>query len=94
LLLHRLLDEGIAAAVFNENAHGGVGELPFTHAYPEVWIEDPEDEPRARGIVGEFERGAAEGRKRECPGCGEYNPAAFEICWRCAALLGDESGNS
>ena len=37
LLLHQLLDEGIAAAVFNENAHGGVGELPFTHAYPEVW---------------------------------------------------------
>ena len=40
LILHRLQEKGIPARVFNENAHGGVGELPFTHAYPEIWIDE------------------------------------------------------
>lgn len=89
LVLHRLLDLGIAARVFNENAHGGVGELPFTHAYPEIWIDNPSDEQQAREVVREFEHGGSAGGNRKCSGCGEYNPATFEICWHCAAPLDD-----
>ena len=87
LILHRLRAEGIACAVFNENAQGGVGELPFTHAYPEVWIEDTVDEPLARRIVDEFERGADDADGGPCAGCGEHNPASFEVCWNCGAVL-------
>ena len=90
LLLHRLRERGIPASVFNENAHSGVGELPFTHAYPEVWIENPVDEQEARGIVDEFERHPGSTASVECSECGEISPANFEICWRCAALLAVE----
>ena len=90
LLMHRLGEMGIPASLFNENAHGGVGELPFTHAYPEIWIEDPADEPRARAIVDEFEHGTGAVMNRKCTACGEHNPAAFEVCWHCAAVLCDE----
>jgi len=90
LLLHRLSEQGIPARVFNENAQGGVGELPFTHAYPEIWIDDPADEHRAREIVEEFEHGADSATNRKCAECGETNPATFEICWHCAAVIGGE----
>ena len=90
LLLHRLSEQGITASVFNENAHGGVGELPFTHAYPEIWIENPDDESRARRILEEFEGGTHPVTNRECTECGETNPATFEICWHCAAVIGGE----
>ena len=89
LLLHRLREDGIEARVFNENAHGGVGELPFTHAYPEVWIADPADELKVREIVQEFERGTEPVQNVDCAECGEHNPATFEICWNCAAILGE-----
>ena len=88
LLLHRLLERGIGALVFNENAHGGVGELPFTHAYPEIWIDNPRDEREARMIVGEFERDLGAETSVECTECGERSPATFEICWHCAAVFG------
>lgn len=87
LLLHSLQAENIAARVFNENAQGGVGELPFTHAYPEVWIERPEDEPRARQLVREFESDSKSDGSKTCSDCGEINPSNFELCWRCASLL-------
>ena len=87
LLLHRLHAEGIAATVFNENAQSGVGELPFTHAWPEVWIERPQDEQTARKVVQEFEANPVAQGNRACSNCGEDNPSTFEICWRCASVL-------
>jgi len=48
LLLHRLAQAGIEARVLNEHAQGGLGEIPFTHAYPEIWIMEAADEERAR----------------------------------------------
>lgn len=87
LLLHRLHAEGIVATVFNENAQSGVGELPFTHAWPEVWIEYPQDEQTARKVVQEFEANPVAPGNRACSFCGEDNPETFEICWHCASEL-------
>ncbi len=87
LLLHSLQAENIAATVFNENAQGGVGELPFTHAYPEVWIEHAEDEKKARKLVQKFESQTKADVGKTCSECGEINPSTFEVCWRCASLL-------
>ena len=84
LLLHRLQAEGIDAKVFNENAQGAVGELPFTHTYPEVWIEHLEDEDRARSVILQFERRVST-PGWHCQTCGEHNPATFEVCWQCAS---------
>lgn len=84
LILHRLEQAGIEARVLNEHAQGGVGELPFTHAYPEVWLLEPADRSRARAIVEGYEREAKMPLgSRTCLSCGEESPASFEICWRC-----------
>jgi len=77
---------GIAAEVFNENAQGAVGEIPFTHAWPEVWILDESDTARARELVRRHEQPPPAG-SRACPSCGEENPAGFELCWQCGADL-------
>ena len=87
LLLHRLAHAGIEARVFNEHAQGGLGELPFTHTYPEIWIMEPAQEARAREIVAEFERPPVAAPPTRCAGCGEMNPAGFEICWQCGMPL-------
>ena len=87
LLRYLLAEQGIEARVFNENAQGGVGELPFTHTYPELWLEDEADLPRARRVIADFEnKPPAQGTLR-CAGCGEDNPATFEICWHCGKAL-------
>ncbi len=85
LLLHKLREHNIAARVFNENAQGGVGELPFTHAYPEVWIEHAEDEDRALSVIRDFDTSPSEGPSVVCSSCGERNPPTFEICWKCGS---------
>jgi|SRR5690606_12988217 len=85
LLLHRLERAGIRARVLNEHAQGGVGEIPFVHAYPEVWVEAADAE-RARAVVAEHEHPLAEAA-RDCVRCGERNPGSFEVCWRCGGVL-------
>jgi len=78
---------GIDARVFNENAQGGMGEIPFTHAYPEVWIVDEVDAGRAREVIRQFERTEPGPAMRRCPGCAEDNPGNFQLCWNCGASL-------
>lgn len=86
LLAHELESDGIKARVFNETLQGGVGELP--HVYPEVWIEDERDWERARALVENFERRVTRDKGVvRCPDCHEENPASFEICWQCGAVL-------
>jgi Putative prokaryotic signal transducing protein len=87
LLLHRLQHAGIEARVLNEHAQGGVGEIPFTHAYPEVWLVEPADAEQARSVVADFERRAPPGTTVTCRSCNEENPGGFEICWRCGAVI-------
>ncbi|MBL8533133.1 MAG: DUF2007 domain-containing protein [Betaproteobacteria bacterium] len=86
-LLRALLDQaGIAAHVFNEHAQSGIGELPFTHAYPEVWIADDTDLEAAYEVLRKQEH-VSSGAERPCPGCHEINPPAFETCWRCGSTI-------
>ena len=87
LVLHRLQHANIDARIFNEHAHGALGEIPFTHAYPEVWIIEDADLARARAVVEEFQRAPAAGGARTCRFCGEANPAGFELCWRCGGIF-------
>ncbi len=86
LVLELLRAAGIEAHVFNENAQGGLGEIPFTHAYPELWLANDADIGRARRVIGEYERSTA-GADVRCAACGEQNPGSFQICWHCGADL-------
>ncbi len=74
---------GIDATVFNENLQGGLGEIPFTHAYPEVWIVDEHDLQRAREVIRQIERPAPSSGSVICPRCNEGSPGHFQVCWNC-----------
>lgn len=87
LLLHLLEQADIPARVLNENAQGAVGEIPFIHAWPQVWLLDPGNRSRADRIVAAFERRESSGPAGLCPACGEENPPGFELCWRCGGPL-------
>jgi hypothetical protein len=87
-LMRNLLEEsGIAAHVFNENAQGGVGQLPVTEAYPQVWIANDRDIDRARDILRAFEQMSAVSSSKRCANCSEDNPSTFQLCWNCGAPL-------
>jgi hypothetical protein len=88
LVLHRLEHAGIEARVLNQYAQGGLGDLPFTHAYPEVWLLEPADAERARAVVAEYEAAGRTSVPHRCRFCNEESPASFELCWRCGAALG------
>lgn len=85
ILLGLLHAAGIEAHVLNANAQGGLGEIPFTHAYPEIWLVEARDLARARPVIERFERPPSGSPPQRCPACGEENPPGFEICWNCSA---------
>ncbi|GMR03797.1 MAG: DUF2007 domain-containing protein [Gammaproteobacteria bacterium] len=87
LILHLLEHAGIEARIFNEHAQGGLGEIPFTHTYPEVWLINESDQARARELLEEYQNADEATEAVRCPACGEQNPGVFEICWRCSAPI-------
>ena len=87
LLCSRLLSIGVKAHVFNEYAEGAVGELPFTHTWPEVWLERESDEPAASAALEAHCRRTDSEQDVRCEACGEISPMNFEICWSCATEL-------
>jgi hypothetical protein len=54
VLQSELEEQGIRTAILNEATGGALGGLPFTVAYPELWLANDEDEPRAREIAERF----------------------------------------
>ncbi|SDZ03664.1 DUF2007 domain-containing protein [Nitrosomonas sp. Nm33] len=77
----------IPAKLFNTHAQGGVGEIPFTHAYPEVWIMQDDDLKKARSIIDAYESTSVEEGYVYCPVCREQNPRNFQLCWQCGEGL-------
>src|SRR5512145_1321519 len=87
-ILREVLEQsGIEAHVFNENAQSGAGQLPVTEAMPEIWVADERDLARAREVVREFESAPRVTGSVACGHCGEDNPANFQVCWNCGAVL-------
>ncbi|MDA8363760.1 MAG: DUF2007 domain-containing protein [Gammaproteobacteria bacterium] len=77
---------GIETRILNEHLQGGLGELPFSEVYPEIWLEDECDAPRARRIIADYERPVSR-PSWHCRFCREDNPGAFDICWYCGKPL-------
>ena len=87
IVLRLLTDAGIDARIFNENAQSAMGELPFTHAYPQIWLLNDVDFVRARKIIGLFERTPVDSGSIFCGACNEQNPGNFHICWKCSEQI-------
>ncbi len=77
----------IPAQLFNQHAQGGIGDIPFTHAYPEVWVIRDDDFERGKRIVKSYEKTPTATGFIHCSACGEENPANFELCWKCGSGL-------
>ncbi len=79
---------GIATHILNANAAGALGELPFLHAQPEVWVDDDAQAGRAREVLTAL-YAAPPRSEKTCPRCGETNPGNFLSCWQCGAALSE-----
>ncbi len=77
---------GIASHILNANAAGAMGEVPFLHAQPEVWIDDDGQEARAREALASL-LDASPSADKCCQRCGERNPGNFLSCWQCGGAL-------
>jgi Putative prokaryotic signal transducing protein len=87
IALNLLTQVGIDAYVFNANAQSGIGEIPFTEAYPQVWVMDDEQCLRAKKIVREYILAPTDHRVVYCEKCNEENPLNFGVCWNCGFAL-------
>jgi hypothetical protein len=89
--LQSLLEaEGIRTEIRNEGGSGAAGELPFTQVYPELWILENKDEPRAKALIKAYRDEAAAapvGPDWTCPACGESVEGVFSRCWNCGTAL-------
>lgn len=83
--LRELLEEkGISAVIKNELLSGGVGELPPTEIWPELWVMNKEDSNAAKRVIDEFMRSIKSNPLAwKCVGCGEEIEGQFNICWSC-----------
>ena len=85
MLVDKLEDSGIAAAVRNCDLQGAIGELPWG-LRPEVCILDPSEMDRATALKQEYESSRSApvtGEERLCDACNELSPPNFEVCWKC-----------
>ena len=87
IILNLLEHAYIPAQLFNQHAQGGMGDIPFTHAYPEVWIMRDGDYERGKTIVRTYEKMPTVTGIINCPTCGEENPRNFQLCWQCGSGL-------
>ena len=78
---------GIRCLLRNQYLAGALGELPVNECWPQVWVVDAADAPRAaRLIEAALPREAPPGEAWTCPACDERLEAQFAQCWRCGAL--------
>lgn len=88
LFIHQIKDlleeKGITTVIKNEFLAGGVGELPPTEVWPELWIVDKADKEPAKRIVDDFIQSTkTRPQAWTCKNCGEKIEGQFNICWNC-----------
>jgi hypothetical protein len=85
LVQHALEREGIEAVVRGDRLGPSVGEVPWTHAWAEVWIADPAQRDAAMAVVKDATTPQMT-TDWTCPTCGETVEGSFGSCWQCGTL--------
>lgn len=83
-----LESSGMQCEIRNENTVGLAGEVPLTTVYPELWVLDDKDAPRAKAIIRDYfeqERREPAAADWVCPRCGETVDGVYAECWNCGA---------
>jgi len=76
--------EGIAASVQRQYLVAVAGELPPDQCLPEIWIDHPQQEARARQLLHDLQH--VPQHRWRCR-CGELVEGGFEQCWNCLAPM-------
>jgi putative signal transducing protein len=88
-LLKGLLESnGIATEVRHEALFGVRGEIPFTEAFPEIWVVNDNQVGEALKML--HDRSSETSNVEEyqswrCAICGEMVEPQFTACWQCNA---------
>lgn len=78
---------GIRCLRKNEYLGGGIGELPVTECWPELWVIDDGQYEYARDIIDTAmsdDKGTLTDWR--CSRCGEMVEGQFGVCWNCGLL--------
>ena len=75
--------EGIEAFIKNEHLAAVLGEIPFQHVWPELWVKNDLYLDYAREIIAAANEPEVGGEAWKCLYCGETNEAQFGACWSC-----------
>ena len=76
-----LESSGIQCEVRGEHLKSGMGEIPFSECWTELWILDDRMKEEAERLI-EGKEGAQRG-SWNCPKCGESVDGEFDQCWSC-----------
>lgn len=75
----------VRCMVKNAYLTGGIGELPPTECWPELWVEDDADLPLARRLLDDVLQPESTAQPWRCRRCGECIEPQFAQCWNCGA---------
>lgn len=79
-----LEDSHIPCVVRNQFLSGAVGELPVNEAWPEIWVMDERDLPKAKEVLQDLLGAGQRSSHWRCI-CGEQLESQFTQCWDCGA---------
>jgi hypothetical protein len=77
---------GIDAVVEHRHLSSASGMVPAQETWPELWVLDDAEEPRARALIAWA--AGDERQQHPCLACGELLAEPFSTCWRCGADYG------
>ncbi len=94
-LLKTLLEqEGIVCATRNEQLSLVAGSVPFVECYPELWIVNDEDTPKAQELISKWQNQETPQLEAwTCPKCTEQNEGQFGACWKCGYMIDEEDSS-
>lgn len=81
-----LEQQGFRTFVKNLDASVGMGEIPYTEIWPELWLYEDSEYEEAAALIDQLRNGLE--RTVEpwtCPACGTVVEDGFEECWNCGA---------
>jgi len=85
---------GIDCLLRNQYLSGGAGEIPPMVVWPELWVTDDAQYPRAKELVDAYLTAAPREDSWTCPSCGESMEGQFMICWNCGASRPENDADS
>jgi len=79
-----LENDGIPCWIKNENLSTPTGEISIQECFPEIWILNDEDYPKAYEMVKAWRNSPVETHDEWlCSDCGETIEGQFTACWKC-----------